>query len=174
MFTLSRGFILAVAMGALCLSAYAGEVSRDQIKSLDEQVQDIKNETLDVGVQMRLLEEKLLYPTSTQVAIFVSLDKDAKVDITSIEIQLDSKPAARHVYTARELDALKNGGVQRIYVGNIISGEHALSVVVNGKTSGSTFLNSSKSFRFSKDVGARMLEIRLSDPGSRAITLTVW
>lgn len=174
MFVLQRRFMLAIALVLLAFTAHADEVSKEQVKSLDEQVQELKNETLGIGAQMRLLEEKLLYPSSTQVAIFISLDKDAKFEISSVEIQIDSKPAARHVYTARELDALRHGGMQRIYTGNIQAGEHALSVVVNGKTSGSTFANTSKSFTFTKDVDARMLELRLSDPGSQAITLKVW
>ena len=136
MFILLRGFILSIAMVMLGFPAYAEEVSKEQIKSLDEQVQEIKADTLSIGTQMRLLEEKLLYPSSTQVAVFVSLDNAAKFRLDSIEIQLDGKPAAQHLYSTKELEALQKGGVQRIYAGNIKSGEHDLQVLLTGKTAG--------------------------------------
>jgi len=87
MFILLRGVILSSAILMLSFPAYAEEASKEQIKSLDEQVQEIKAETLSLGVQMRLLEEKLLYPSGTQVAVFVSLDNAAKFRLDSIEIQ---------------------------------------------------------------------------------------
>ncbi|HWR71871.1 MAG TPA: hypothetical protein VN604_01740 [Nitrospirota bacterium] len=174
MFVLLRGFILAIAMGMLSFPAYAEEVSKEQIKNLDEQVQEIKTETLNLGVQMRLLEEKLLYPSSTQVAVFVSLDKAAKFRLDSIEIQLDDKLAAQHLYTLRELEALQNGGMQRIYTGNIKSGEHGLQVLVTGKTAGGSGLRAKESFKFSKDEKSKVVEIHLVDSGSHIITLRDW
>ena len=163
MFILLRGFILSIAMGMLSFPVYAEEVSKEQIKSLDEQVQEIKTETLSIGAEMRLLEEKLLYPSSTQVAVFVSLDNAATIRLDSIEIQLDGKPVAQHLYTLRELEALQKGGVQRIYTGNISSGEHSLQVLVTGKTLGGPGLSRTESFKFSKDVGPKILEVRLVD-----------
>jgi hypothetical protein len=174
MFILLRGFILSIAMGMLSFPAYAEEVSKEQIKSLDEQVQEIKTDTLSIGTQMRLLEEKLLYPSSTQVAVFVSLDNAAKFRLDSIEIQLGGKPAAQHLYTLRELEALQKGGMQRIYAGNIKSGEHGLRILVTGKTADGSGLRSTESFKFSKDVGPKMLEVHLVDSGAHIITLRDW
>jgi hypothetical protein len=174
MFILLRGFILSLAMAMLSFPAYAEEVSKEQIKSLDEQVQEIKADTLSIGTQMRLLEEKLLYPSGTQVAVFVSLDNAAKFRLDSIEIQLDGKPAAQHLYTLRELEALQKGGMQRLYAGNIKSGEHGLRVLVTGKTADGSGLRSAESFKFSKDAGPRMLEVHLADSGAHIITLRDW
>ncbi len=174
MFILFRGFILSLAMGTLSFPAYAEEVSKGQIKSLDEQVQDIKAETLNLGVQMRLLEEKLLYPSGTQVAVFVSLDNAAKFRPDSIEIELDGKPVAQHLYTARELEALQKGGVQRIYTGNIKSGEHSLQVFVRGKTPEGPGIRRTEQFKFSKDAETKVLEVRLADADTRMITLRDW
>lgn len=174
MFILVRGFILSIAMLMLSFSAYAEEVSKDQIKSLDEQVQEIKTDTLSIATQMRLLEEKLLYPSSTQVAVFVSLDNGATLRLDSIEIQLDGKPAAQHLYTLRELEALQKGGVQRIYTGNIKSGEHDLQVLVTGKTLGGPGLRKKESFKFIKDERPKVLEVNLVDSGDHIITFRDW
>src|SRR5574340_110855 len=144
MFILIRGFILVIATGMLSFPAYAEDVSKEQIKSLDEQVQEIKTDTLNIGTEMRLLEEKLLYPSTTQVAVYVSLDNAAKFRLDSIEIQLDGKPVAQYLYQLRELEALQKGGVQRIHASNIKSGEHDLQVLVTGKTTGGSDLRKTK------------------------------
>ena len=174
MFIFLRGFILAIAMGMLSFPAYAKEVSKEQIKNLDEQVQEIKTETLGFGAQLHVLEEKLLYPTSTQVAVYVSLDSDAKFRPDSIEIQVDGKPVAQHLYTQRELEALQKGGVQRIYAGNTSSGEHDLQVLVRGKTPSDPGLRQTNSFKFSKEEGPKALEVRLVDSNKSMITLRDW
>jgi hypothetical protein len=174
MLILLRGFILPIAMLMVSFPAYAEEVSREQIKSLDEQVQEIKTDTLSIATQMRLLEEKLLYPSDTQVAVFVSLDNAAKYRPDSIEIQLDGKPAAQHLYNPREVEALQKGGVQRIYAANIKSGDHDLQVRLAGKTAGGSDFNRKENFKFSKDAGAKMVEIRLINSADKTITLRDW
>ncbi len=171
MFILSRRFILAIALGLLSFPAYAGDASKEQLKSLDEQVQEIKAETLNLAVQMRLLEEKLLYPSTTQVAVYVSLDDAQKFRPDSIEIQLDGKQVAQHLYTARELEALQKGGMQRIYVGNIASGDHVLQVLVAGKAAGGAGVRRKGTFKFRKDAGPRLLEVRLAEPDAAMISL---
>ena len=88
--------------------------------------------------------------------------------------QLGGKPAAQHLYTLRELEALQKGGMQRIYAGNIKSGEHGLRVLVTGKTADGSGLRRTESFKFSKDVGPRMLEVHLVDSGAHMITLRDW
>ncbi len=174
MFILLRGFILSVAMLMLSFPAYAEEVSKEQIKSLDEQVQEIKTDTLSIATQMRLLEDKLLYPSTTQVAVFVSLDKTAKYRPDSMEIQLDGKPVTHHLYTSKEVEALQKGGVQRIYTGNIKSGEHALLVLLTGKNAGGSDFERKENFKFSKDAGPKTVEIRLVNAADQIITLRDW
>jgi hypothetical protein len=82
-----------------------------------------------------------------------------------VEIQMDGNPVARHVYSFKELEAMKMGGVQRIYTGNIRSGDHDLSVSVMGKTKGGSDLRKSERFKISKDVAPRIVELSLSDQG---------
>lgn len=171
MVILVRGFILSLAMGMLSFSATAAEVSKKQIKSLDEEVQEIKAETLSLGVQMRLLEEKLLYPSSTQVAVYVSSDNVENFRLDSIEIRLDGKPVAQHLYALRELEALQRGGMQRLYVGNISSGEHGLQVLVIGGAAGGSGVRRTEKFTFRKDEGPKLLEVRLVDSDAHMITL---
>ncbi len=171
MFNILRGFMLSIAMLMLSFPAYAEEVSKEQIKGLDEQVQEIKSDVLGIAAQMSLLEEKLLYPSNTQVAVFVSMENGAKFRLDSLEVQVDGKPVAHHLYSYKELDALRRGGVQRIYTGNIKSGGHDLQVLLTGKNAAGADLRGTESFKFSKDVRPKLVEIHLAGTDSQTITL---
>ncbi|MEJ2598411.1 MAG: hypothetical protein P8Z00_08765 [Anaerolineales bacterium] len=161
MFSWQRGLILGIAVLVMSSAAYAQEVSKEQIKGLDEQVQEIKGDVLSIAAELNQLEEKLLYPSNTQVAVFVSLASGETFRLDSIEIQLDGKPVAHHLYTFKELEALQKGGVQRIYTGNIRSGEHDFQVSIMGKTGGGADFQRSEQFKVNKDVGPEIVEISL-------------
>jgi hypothetical protein len=160
-----RVVISVISLLVLSSAAYAQEVSREQIKGLDEQVQEIKSDVLGIAAELNQLEEKLLYPSNTQVAVFVSLAGGETFRLDSVEIQLGGKPVAHHLYTFKELEALQKGGVQRIYAGNIRSGEHDLQVSVIGKSAGGADLRKTESFRVNKDVGPKIVELSLAAHG---------
>jgi hypothetical protein len=157
-----KGIILGISVLVLSVAAYGEKISREQIKGLDEQVQEIKSDVLGIAAELNQLEEKLLYPSSTQVAVFVSMVSGETFRLDSVEVRLDGEPVAHHLYTFKELEALQKGGVQRIYTGNIRSGEHDLDVSVIGKTGGGTDFEKSESFKVSKDIGPRIVEISLA------------
>lgn len=163
-----RGFILGISVLALSCTAYAQEVSREQIKGLDEQIQEIKSDVLSIAAELNQLEEKLLYPSNTQVAVFVSLAGREDFRLDSVEVQLSGKPVAHHLYTFKELEALQKGGVQRIYTGNIRTGEHEMQVSVIGKSAGGDEVRKTNSFKVNKDVGPKIVEISLN---AHSITL---
>jgi len=143
----------------------AEEVSREQIKGLDEQVQEIKKDVLAISAELTQLEEKLIYPSNTQVSLFVSFEKDAKFRLDAMKIKIDGKDVAHHIYTFKELEALQSGGVQRIYTGNIRSGEHVLEVNLISKSAAIQ----SGSRKFVKSVEPKLVEISLSGSGNPAI-----
>ncbi len=169
MFCWQKGFILGISLLVLSAAAYGQEISKEQIKGLDEQVQEIKSDVLGIAAELNQLEEKLLYPSNTQVAVFMSLASGETFRLDSVEIQLDGKPVARHLYTFKELEAMQKGGVQRIYTGNVRSGEHDLRVSVIGKTGGGADFQKSERVTVNKDVGPRIVEISLA---AQRITVT--
>lgn len=156
-----KTIILGILILGLSVAAYGQEVSREQIKGLDEQVQEIKGDVLRIAADLHRLEEKLLYPSNTQIAVFVSLAGDAAFRLDAVEIQLDGKSVAHHIYTFKELEALQKGGVQRIYTGNIRAGNHDLHVAVTGKSTVGLDFRKTDSFRVTKDVGPKFVEIAL-------------
>lgn len=154
--------VLAMATSFLASQVLAQEVSKAQIKGLDEQVQEIKKDVLGISSELALLEEKLLYPSNTQISVFVSFaDKDG-FRLDAMDITLDGQEVMHHVYTARELDALRNGGVQRIYTGNIRTGDHLLEVSFLGKSIIGGVYQKKASSKITKGVKPKIVEIKVA------------
>jgi hypothetical protein len=162
MFYWLRMIIIGISVLGLSFAAFAQDISRDQIKGLDEQVQEIKSDVLGIAAELNQLEEKLLYPSNTEVAVFVSLASGETFRLDSVEIEVDGKAVAHHLYTFKELEALRKGGVQRIYTGNIRTGEHNLKISVLGKSAGGSDFQETESFKVNKDVGPKIVEISLA------------
>jgi len=154
------------------------EISSDQqqMRGLDEQIQDVKSDALRMAAELSQLEEKLLYPSGTQVAIFVELAKGDTMRLDSVRLQIDGQLVAHYIYSAKELEALRKGGVQRIYVGNVSTGDHKLDVLVDGKLEGGADFSRTGEFTFRKEVKPKMVELTLAGPrsGNTPITLGDW
>ena len=155
------GLLISMLL-SLNMAVHAEEVSQEEIKGLDEQVQEIKSDVLSIAVELNELEEKLLYPSNTQIAIFVSLADGETFRLDAVDVQLGGKSVAHHLYTFKELEALRKGGVQRIYTGNIRIGEHAMQVTILGKSEGGNDFQRTESFKVHKDVGPEIVEITLA------------
>jgi hypothetical protein len=151
---------LLMAMGAPVLAQVTPEEER-QMESLDEQVQEIKSDVLGIAAELSLLEEKLIYPSTTQVAVFVSLAEGEASRLDSVQLQIDGELVAHHIYSFKELEALRKGGVQRIYTGNVATGKHRLEVSIAGKSSGGEDFRDTTSFDFQKDVEPKLVGITL-------------
>jgi hypothetical protein len=162
MFCWQKGTILVLSVLVLSVTAYGQESTKEQIKGLDEQVQEIKGDVLSIAAELNQLEEKLLYPSNTQVSVFITLVSGEAFRLDSVEIQLDGKPVAHHLYTFRELEALQKGAVQRIYTGNVRSGEHDLQVSATGKTGGGADFQKSEHFKVDKEVAPKIVEVSLA------------
>jgi hypothetical protein len=142
----------------------AEQVTKEQIKGLDEQVQDIKKDVLGISADLNQLEEKLLFPSNSQVSVFISLEKGAGLQPDAVRLKLDDKDVAHHIYSFKEVDALLAGGVQRIFTGNLRTGDHSVQVSVVGKSGGSKKTQTTTHTIY-KGVGPQFVEIRLSGSG---------
>jgi len=157
-----RTIIAALTVLLLLNAAALGEeVSKEQIKGLDEQVQEIKSDVLSIAAELNNLEEKLLYPSHTQVSIFVSLAKGETFRLDSVDIGIGGEQVTHHIYTFKELEALRKGGVQRIYTGNITTGAHEIQVAFNGKAEDGSDFQRTGSYKVQKDVGPKIVELIL-------------
>src|SRR5215467_4440812 len=151
----------------------AATPDQKQMRDLDEQVQQTKSDVLSIAAELNQLEEKLLYPSGTQVAIFVALAKGDEPRLDAVRLQIDGQLVAHYIYSAKELEALRKGGVQRIYVGNVATGDHQLNVLVDGKLKGGGDFNRTEHFTFHKEVKPKLVELRVAGPDSGSTPVTL-
>ena len=140
----------------------AAESSPDT-RGLDQEIQDLKKDVVDLNKDLFILEEELLFPANTQVAVFLSVDVGQFFALDSVQLKLDRKEVINYLYTPRELDALLKGGVQRLYLGNLKVGAHELVAFFNGKGPNERAYKRGASLRFEKGVGAKYLELKIDD-----------
>jgi hypothetical protein len=132
-------------------------------KTLDQEVQGLKKDVIDLNKDLFVLEEELLFPANTQVALYVSMDVGTFFALDSVTIKIDNKEVKNYLYTAREADALLKGGVQQIYLGNLKVGKHELVAFFAGKGPMERDYKRGATLNFDKGVGAKYLELKITD-----------
>ncbi len=156
------GPIFVVSLLASMTANGADGGSGEAMQSLDQQVQDIKSDVLSIAAELRVLEEQLLHPSDTEVAVFVSLGEgeDAgEVVLDAASISIDGEVVTEHVYSFKEVEALQKGGVQRIHTGNLRTGEHVLEVHLRGRRPGGAEFDVVERSVLSKEVGPKKVGV---------------
>ena len=133
-FQRDRSLVFRSALAGLLLWFGAGPLAQaaeqaggtQNFKSLDTRIQELKQDVLDLNRDLFVLEEELLFPASTQLAVFLSVDVGTFFALDSVELKIDNKTVTHYLYTERENAALRRGGVHRLYLGNLRSGKHEL------------------------------------------------
>jgi hypothetical protein len=131
--------------------------------SLDDRIQDVKSEVINLNRDLLVLEEELLFPANTQVAMFVSMDVGVMFDLDSVQITLDDKVVSSYLYTPLEVQALHRGGVQRVYLGNLRTGAHELVAYFTGKGPHDRDYKRGATVKFDKGTEAKYIELRIQD-----------
>ena len=132
-------------------------------RSLDEDTQSLKKDVVDLNRDLFVLEEELLFPANTQVAVYVSMDVGEFFALDSVTLKIDNKEVTNYLYTPREVDALLKGGVQRLYLGNLKVGNHELVAFFTGKGPDNRDYKRGASIKFDKSIGAKYLELKIED-----------
>ena len=131
--------------------------------TLDGRVQDVKSDVIKLNRDLLVLEEELLFPANTQVALFVSMDVGKMFELDSVQIKLDDKVVAAYLYTPLEVQALHRGGVQRVWLGNLRTGEHELVAYFTGKGPHDRDYKRGATVKFEKGTEAKYIELRIKD-----------
>ena len=137
--------------------------SHQRFRSIDQDVQDLKKEVLDLNRDLFLLEEELLFPANSQVAFFISMDVGEYFDLDSVNLKVDGKEVANYLYTEREVGALVRGGVQRLHIANLKTGDHELTAIFIGKGPNTRDYRRGATMSFNKGIGAKYLELEITD-----------
>ena len=130
---------------------------------LDTRIQEVKGDVIRLNRDLLVLEEELLFPANTQLALFVSMDVGKLFELDSVQIKLDDKLVTNYLYTPGEVKALHRGGVQRVYLGNLRAGEHTLVAFFTGGGPHERDYKRGTTLKFEKGTDPKYIELRIKD-----------
>lgn len=140
-----------------------GEEQSETATPLSEEVEDLKKAALELNRDLLILEEELLFPANSQIVVFVSLDVGEYFALDSVKLLIDDKLVASHLYTRRQNSALALGGIQRLYLGNLKSGEHELTAFFVGVGPNNREYKRGATVIIDKDDDPKLLELKVRD-----------
>jgi hypothetical protein len=153
----------AVAAPAPAASAADSSVAKAAAPTLDGRIQDVKGDVIRLNRDLLVLEEELLFPANTQVALFVSMDVGKLFSLESVQIKLDDKLISNYLYTPAEVQALHRGGVQRVHVGNLRAGTHEIVAFFTGQGPHVRDYKRGATIKFDKGTEPKYIELRIKD-----------
>ena len=153
----------AWAASAVAEAVAGAAPAADSFQGLDAEVQSLKQEVVDLNRDLFMLEEELLFPANTQLAVFVSMDVGTFFALDSVKLVVDGKEVANYLYTQREAEALLRGGVHRVWLGNLRAGQHEMTAFFTGKGPHGRDYSRGATLRMDKGVGAKYVELKISD-----------
>ena len=130
---------------------------------LDSRIQDAKGDVIRLNRDLLVLEEELLFPANTQVAVFLSMDVGKLFELGSVQVRLDDKIVANYLYTPLEVTALHRGGVQRMYLGNLKTGTHELVALFTGGGPHFRDYKRGANIKFDKTTEPKYIELQIKD-----------
>lgn len=132
-------------------------------QALDTEMEDVKKALLKLKRDLVILEEDLLFPASSQVAVFLSMDLGEFFKLDSVTLKLNGKEVASHLYTEKQVDALYRGGVQKVYVGNVKQGENTITAFFTGRGPSGRDYRRATTVEFEKSFEPTFVELAISD-----------
>jgi len=155
--------LLLAGILMMVLAGVATAAEPPSAASLDEDIQSLKQDVIALNRDLFILEEELLYPANTQLAVYVSLDVGEFFELDSVQLKVDDKVVSNYLYTRREVDALHRGGIQRLYMGNLKAGEHELVAIYTGIGPKGRDYRRGASLVVNKALGTKYVELKIVD-----------
>jgi len=161
MTTAHRILILLLLSTAFITPAMVSAQQPDS--ALQQEIIDLKKQVLNLNRNLFILEEDLLFPANTQFNVFLSIDAGQLFALDSVQLKIDDQVVTNYLYTQRELDALKRGGVQRLYQGNLASGEHEIIALFIGKGPNGRDYRRGTTLKMEKSSDPQFVELQIID-----------
>lgn len=140
-------------------------------------VEELKKQVIKLNRDLFILEEDLLFPANTQFVVYLSFATGKFLQLDSITLKVDDEVVAAHLYTENQLQALKRGGMQRLHMGNLKTGEHEITAIVHGIGPNKKPYKLGKTTVFEKKNDLKALEIRIEDQSANyqpSINIVEW
>lgn len=155
----------AVDSKPLDLNDKRGELleAREEVKKISKDVQELKMEVIELNKDLRLMEEELLFPSSTKYTVFLSVSSAQFLVLESVKLKLDGRLVATHIYSEKQRQALLRGGIHRLYVTNLNEGKHSATAFFTGIGPGGRAYKRAVSIDFEKSSVGKYLELAVGD-----------
>ncbi len=134
-----------------------------EVKKASKNIQDLKRQVIDLNKDLRLMEEKLLFPSSTKYSVFISLSSGQFFTLEGIKLKLDDKFVAANIYSEKQRQALIRGGVQKFYITNLNEGKHSATLFFTGVGPSGRDYKRASTIEFEKGPAGEYLEVAISD-----------
>ena len=141
-------------------SAYANETKSAE---LDEEMEDVKKALVELKRDLVILEEDLLFPASSQVSVFLSMDVGEFFQLDAVTLKLNGKEVTHHLYTQKQVDALHRGGVQKLFVGNVKQGNNRVTAFFTGRGPNGRDFRRATTVEFEKGFEPTFIALAISD-----------
>lgn len=128
---------------------------------LDEELERLSAEVASHSERVFALEQKVLHPANTRLAVFLTLQSRDALNLDSVELFVNGQPVASHLYSDRERASLERGGIQQLFTGNLANGEHELKTVITARSADDDFVRRESTHRFRKRPGVLRLQLSL-------------
>ncbi len=151
---------IAVIIGLAVLFAVSMPVFAEP---LDDEMEGVKKALLELKRDLVILEEDLLFPASTQVAVFLSMDVGEFFQLDSVSLKLNGKEVTHHLYTDKQIDALYRGGVQRLFIGNVKQGSNRITAFFTGRGPSGRDYRRATTVEFEKSFEPAFIELAITD-----------
>ncbi len=168
-------YLLCLIFVLFSSTGYAAEQASQ--KTTTEKLEDLKKEVLSVNRDLFILEEDLLFPASTQLAVYFSVDVGQFFELDSVKLKIDDKQVTHYLYTQNDIDALHRGAIQKLFLGNLSVGKHQIVAVILGIGPHKREYRKAIAFDFDKGTDAKALEIQIRDDESKLqpkLNVVVW
>lgn len=137
--------------------------AQESVDALSGEIQELKISVIALNKDLRVMEEDLLFPADTQLNVFVSLDVGKFFNLETVKLNLDGKVVASHIYTDKELVALEKGGIQKLHMANLSTGEHSLSAIFTGIGPNGREYKRGTTLKINKENGPKYVELKIAD-----------
>lgn len=134
-----------------------------EVRKISRDIQSLKGEVVDLNKDLRLMEEKLLFPSNTKFSVFVSVTSGKFFDLESIKLKIDGRFVATHIYSEKQRKAFLRGGVHKLYITNLSEGDHDVVAFFTGVGPGGRAYKRASELKVDKGPGSQYLEIAVSD-----------
>ncbi|WP_347329680.1 AraC family transcriptional regulator [Marinimicrobium locisalis] len=134
-----------------------------ELKRISTYVRSLKSDVVDLNHDLKQMEERILYPSSTKYSVFVSFSSGQFFQLESVKLKLNGKLVATHIYSEKQQNAMLRGGIHRLYMTNLADGDHSATAFFTGIGPGGRSYKRATNIEFEKDANSSYLELAIGD-----------